>query len=532
MSTKLYLIRHAEAEGNFHRSFHGITDSNLTENGLAQLDALAKRFEGIKIDAAFSSPLKRTMQTLSSIQSAKDKIVTIDDLIEINGGKWENMKFTDILNVYPKEYETWDKTPHLHKMPDGESVVQVFERSLSTINGIVKENKDKTIIICTHGGVIRPYMCYLLGYRLEEMHKVNWVDNTAVTIVEYDDDFNHKVEAMGDNSHLGGLSTIEKQNWWKKRKEKMIFTVTLNPCIDKTYYVDGLNINTMNRSTDSRTDCSGKGINVSVDLSVLGLTGVATGFLGGKNYGEFKNLFSQYSITDNFVLFDGKTRVNTKIIDTKTGQQTDVNDKGEYIKEDKTELLKAFLQDNIREGDLVCFSGSMPGGIDYTAFEEITDIAFNLGAQVIIDSEKNNIAHAVKRKALLIKPNIKEFNDYLNLNLSSDADIAKKAMDIVSSGVGYVIVSQGSDGLILAANGKAYKAQPLKLNVRSTTGAGDSVVAAFIYAYLDNKNPEDITKYCAAVSCATVLTKGTLPPDKEEVKKLLPQIRIEELTIL
>ncbi len=221
MSTRLIFVRHAEAEGNLYREFHGWTDSPITEKGHKQAELAAKRLEGVKIDVIYSSSLKRTLQTAQYIANIKNlPIIRTDKLKEINGGDWEGKKWDELADLYPLENETWEKRPHVHKMPNGESMEEFQERLLKEVQYIADNNKGKNICIVTHGTAIKAMMCRFKGCDLEEMVNIKWYDNTSVTIIDYENgDYNVVME--GDASHLGReMSTIYNQEWWSQYEKE------------------------------------------------------------------------------------------------------------------------------------------------------------------------------------------------------------------------------------------------------------------------------------------------------------------------
>lgn len=222
MKTRLILVRHAEAEGNFRRLFHGWTDSPITEKGHLQAKQVAEKLRDIKIDIIYSSTLKRTLQTAQYIADVKDlPIIRTDKLKEINGGDWEDRKWDDLPLEWPEEYDTWENKPHIHKMPNGESMEGFQARLLKEIKQIVKDNKGKVICLVTHGTAIKTLLCRFYNCTLEEMLRIPWHENTSVTIVDYEDG-EFKVVVEGDASHLDSdMSTIRNQDWWIDNSKKL-----------------------------------------------------------------------------------------------------------------------------------------------------------------------------------------------------------------------------------------------------------------------------------------------------------------------
>lgn len=222
MKTTLYLVRHAEAIGNIKRIFHGWTDSQITEKGHIQAKRLADSLKDFEIDTIYSSSLRRTMQTAEYIAKEKKlSLILSDQLKEINGGDWENVNWDNIPEKWPQEYKTWDKTPHIHQMPNGESMCKFQKRIINEISIIINENLGKKICILTHGTAIKTLICYFNNVGLEEMNNIIWHDNTSLTIVEKENDY-FKVIKEGDISHLDKeQSTVMNQDWWQDYYRKI-----------------------------------------------------------------------------------------------------------------------------------------------------------------------------------------------------------------------------------------------------------------------------------------------------------------------
>lgn len=212
---KLYIIRHAEADGNLYRRAQGHYDGLITENGKAQLEKLRERFAGVEFDAVYSSDLYRARKTASVLQTNHRE--NFKELRELCLGIWEDHPWQEFLRKDPEQYNafmrTWDFV-----IEGGETAHQVQARVLSKIRDLVSLHKGQTIAIVSHGLAIRAIMSELMGAPLTEPAKIKLCDNTAVSYIEWDDKPN--VVFYGDNTHLGDLSTIEKQSWWKKHPDK------------------------------------------------------------------------------------------------------------------------------------------------------------------------------------------------------------------------------------------------------------------------------------------------------------------------
>jgi len=222
MKTTLIFVRHAEAEGNKFRRFHGWTDSGITDKGHLQAKCVADRLKDLKMDVIYSSSLKRAMETASYISNAKNLTVrTTERLKEINGGDWEDIPWTELQQRWPEEYDTWENRPHAHRMPGGESMDEFQQRLVQEVMFIINENPGRSICIVTHGTAIRAMLCHFRACTLEEMSNVAWCDNTAVTVIEFENGVFHTV-TEGDSTHLGKeLGTVINQDWWEEYMKKV-----------------------------------------------------------------------------------------------------------------------------------------------------------------------------------------------------------------------------------------------------------------------------------------------------------------------
>ncbi len=214
--TMLYLVRHGEATGNIERRFHGWFDSDLTENGRKQIQRLRMWFQSTKIDAIYSSDLKRTRDTAAIIAEEKNlRITEMKQLREIHGGKWEDVPWDTLPIEYAESYNNWLHYPHLLEMPNGESMQAFQDRISDAIFSIIETNRDKHVAVVTHGTAIRVLLCKIRNIPLSEMPNEGWCDNASVTVLKAEGDM-IRIIKDGDNSHLGELSTLAKQDWWKK----------------------------------------------------------------------------------------------------------------------------------------------------------------------------------------------------------------------------------------------------------------------------------------------------------------------------
>ena len=217
MNTRIYLVRHAEAQGNVNRTFQGHSDCPVTERGMRQLDCLAERFRTVRFDALYSSPLLRARQTAEAVNRYHGLELQIDPgLIEINGGELEGMHWNEIPERFPQQQHDWDVAPQNYCAPGGDRMIDVYERITAAIDRIVRANSGKIIAVVSHGCAIRNYLCFANGWGIEQLRNIMWEENTAVSCIDYDEDFRPHIVYQSDAEHLPDeLRTLARQSWWK-----------------------------------------------------------------------------------------------------------------------------------------------------------------------------------------------------------------------------------------------------------------------------------------------------------------------------
>ena len=216
MSTKIYLIRHAEAEGNLFRVAHGQYNSTLTPRGYRQLRYLRDRFRDIHIDAVYGSDLLRAHTTASAIYAPKGlEFHPMPLLRELGLGIWEQMSWGEILRMDADMYVHFNKRPDLWHAEGAETFPMVRDRMLAAVRQIAAENPGKVVAATSHGAALRTLLGTLQGMSLEEIGKTGHADNTAVSLIEVDGD-EIRVIFRDDNSHTPPeFSTFRRQSWHK-----------------------------------------------------------------------------------------------------------------------------------------------------------------------------------------------------------------------------------------------------------------------------------------------------------------------------
>lgn len=184
--TKFIVVRHGNSVSNIDKTFTGHIDAPLSEVGLEQAARVSKYiFENYQIDKIYSSDLSRAVNTVKPFAEKVDiEIIKEKDLREIYGGKWEGVKFASLPELFAEDFKVWQESPGLARPTGGESYREAQERVVQVFNRIAEGNPNKTVVVATHGGLIRALECYALSVPLEEMSKVPFVVNASVSEYE------------------------------------------------------------------------------------------------------------------------------------------------------------------------------------------------------------------------------------------------------------------------------------------------------------------------------------------------------------
>lgn len=209
--TKIYIVRHCEAIGNLKRFFQGTTDFDITETGAKQLDCLRERFKDIKLDKIYTSPLIRTQKTAEALQGGRDiEIEVCEGLIELDGGVLEGRPVKEAFASVPGLLDTWHMRPEEFQAPNGEAMSHAYGRIWDAVSKLASENKGKTIACAGHGGVFRSLICKIMHNDINKLKTMPWLDNTAVSLIEVDDNSNYNIVFLNDISHLPEELTPKK----------------------------------------------------------------------------------------------------------------------------------------------------------------------------------------------------------------------------------------------------------------------------------------------------------------------------------
>lgn len=305
----------------------------------------------------------------------------------------------------------------------------------------------------------------------------------------------------------------------------MILSVTLNPAVDRTLFVEHLDGTAIHHVLSSTRDAAGKGVNVARTVHRLGGEVRCLGFLGGASGDYIRAVLDQEGIAHAFTPIDQTTRENVKVV-ADSGQHIEYNEIGPKISPTELGAFKDAFYAQVKANDLVILSGSIPPGVPIGIYGELIDYCNRIKAATILDAAGELFADALRHGPTIVKPNRLELEQYAHRELTTIREFASVAKKMQSYGVRDILVSLGADGSILVRGDTTYRVAGLTLDVKSVVGAGDAMVAGYAIAFGRYDDITDRLRFASAVAAASCLTEGTRPGDPDQVQAFLKDIKI------
>ncbi|MFW6299150.1 MAG: 1-phosphofructokinase [Bacillota bacterium] len=308
----------------------------------------------------------------------------------------------------------------------------------------------------------------------------------------------------------------------------MIYTCTLNPAIDYRIDLSEYVKHGLNRAKKTSITPGGKGINVSIVLKRLERPSITLGFEGGFTGRFLKDYLKEvYGLKPEFINVEDQTRINVKIAEESSTKETEVNGPAPKVSDSDYERLIEKIK-TLGPDDLLVLAGS---DIDkrFNSYQTIASICNERNVPFIVDSEKENVTSILKYGPLLLKPNLHELETIENRALETQEAIIRAGKRLVEQGAKHVIISMGNEGAYFINATKAYYAKPLDGEVINTVGAGDSMVAGFIDAYMETKDAFKAYQKSVAAGSATAFNQGFA--DKKSIDALMSAVEIREVDL-
>lgn len=285
----------------------------------------------------------------------------------------------------------------------------------------------------------------------------------------------------------------------------MIYTATFNPSLDYIVTVDNFQVGKVNRTTSELMFPGGKGINVSIVLKNLGMESTILGFTAGFIGAEIRRRLAAIGCQEELIpIANGCSRINLKL---RSNEESEINGMGPVIDETAIRTLYAKL-DTLQSGDALVLAGSIPTSMPDTVYSDILKSLEGHGVLTVVDATKDLLVNALPYHPFLIKPNNHELGEIFGRTLTEKKDVLVCAQKLQERGARNVLVSMAGDGAVLAAeNGEIYESPAPKGKVVNSVGAGDSMVAGFLYGYLNSRSYRNAFKTGIAAGSASAFSE-------------------------
>lgn len=309
----------------------------------------------------------------------------------------------------------------------------------------------------------------------------------------------------------------------------MILTVTLNAAIDKRYVVEEFKVGEVNRVKECAYVPGGKGLNVSKPAAVAGAEVVATGFVGGHAGNYIEASLKDYHVKSAFYHLESESRSCINIWDEKNCVQTEFLEPGFTVTESEFQGFVEEFKELVKKADVVAMSGSVPKGLDGTAYQKLVKVVKDAGKKVILDTSGKLLEMGIEACPTMIKPNIDEIRMLTGKECNEIGEIVEAAKEIHTRGVEVVAVSLGADGSLAVSDEGVFRAIVPRIDAVNTVGCGDSMIAGFALGFAEGLGIEETLRKASAISAAAALREETGYFVMEDMQRLYPQIKIEKM---
>lgn len=314
----------------------------------------------------------------------------------------------------------------------------------------------------------------------------------------------------------------------------MILTVTLNPAIDKLLVLKNFVIHKLHRLDENEISFvgpGGKGVNIALNLKLLGEEVIASGFAGGHSGHLLCDKIRQAGITTSFIFAPGLTRTNISILDKEKETLTEINDLGQQIPVEDQEFFIDNYKKLLKRVNFVVLAGSLPEGIDSSFYHKLITVARRDKKKVILHTSPNYIDELIDTSPFLINPDMRSYHRLLGKpcdGIKQFVDVGQHIL-IKSVETEIVLFTHRIENVVAITRNKNFVLRPSKLHIVNMLGYADAYLAGFIHAYRKNSPMEDILRYASACGLTNVENVHKEIQSVQLVDNNLSRIEVEEI---
>jgi len=309
----------------------------------------------------------------------------------------------------------------------------------------------------------------------------------------------------------------------------MVTTVTLNPMLDKTIYVDRLPLGEITRATRREIVPGGKGINVTRQLTRFGVESVATGFMGGEIGRMVEHLLDEEGVRHDFIHIKECTREGITILETAAGRSTGVFEPGHRVTARELELLREKCKNLLQQSSWLALSGSTPHAELDLFYREIIEGTDRSKCHVVLDSYGEAFKQGVKAKPFMVKPNVKEYEHTFGVKLSTEHAVLDQLDRLEDYGVPLAILTDTERPFYFSYLGKRWRVTPPTVQTVNPVGSGDTFVAAIIFGFMQNWEIERTIRFAAAAGAVNATRWAVVDVTLQEAQNLASGVDLEAL---
>lgn len=307
--------------------------------------------------------------------------------------------------------------------------------------------------------------------------------------------------------------------------------MVLNPSIDKTCIVEGLEVDQPNSIMDQKMNIGGEGIDVSRVIKILQSEPMVLGFLGGLNGRYIKSCLDKSKIKSNFIWVNGDTKLNTLLIDSIHGTKTYLFEEDLTIQEKDQLRFKQEIKNYVKDSSVLLIDGTLPKGISNDFFLSILDHAKQYNTKIVLSTQGEELRKCLSLEPYGLKIKREDIRD-LQLDDSSEEIMIKGLHELlIQNKIHYIALDMGIEGGYLICKNKVCKGVPnLNIEPNKEGSYSSAFLAAFSVGIERKYELEKILKLMVASSYATMINdEKDIICKKSDIDSLMKKIKIKEI---
>ena len=312
----------------------------------------------------------------------------------------------------------------------------------------------------------------------------------------------------------------------------MIFTVTINPAIDKVLFLDEFLRSKTNRLNKVMEMIGGKGTHVSINLNIQGVKNTALGIVFGDNGEKIIKHLHAIGVEEKFLEYQiqgMESRINYEIVEENDHTCTMLNEKGPKLPKQVTDDLIQQIHDLVKDGDSLILTGDASNVEDTTIYSRITQDAKRRGVKVFLDASGDYLLQGLESCPFLIKPNIEELSFLANKELNSLTEIIAAIRELDRFNIPIIAMTWGRNGAVIKSMDELFFVHPIEVNAVNEAGCGDAFLSALVAGIQEGSPMIDTLMHASAISAATVESELTVGFEPDRVKELIKKAQVEKI---